>query len=49
MDEPADTDRLTAMDGVVEVLRNSGTDVLVATVRGADPSALRDSRAGSSS
>ncbi len=49
IDEPADTDRLTAMDGVIEVLRNSGTDVLVATVRGADPSALRESRAGSSS
>ncbi|AKD95884.1 phosphoribosyltransferase family protein [Rhodococcus erythropolis] len=49
VDEPADTDRLTAMDGVIEVLRNSGTDVLVATVRGADPSALRESRAGGSS
>lgn len=46
IDDPADTDRLTAPDGVVEVLRNSGTDVLVATLRGAQPSALRASRSG---
>ncbi|MGC0362086.1 adenine/guanine phosphoribosyltransferase-like PRPP-binding protein [Rhodococcus sp. 27YEA15] len=45
VDSPADTDRLTGPDGVVEVLRNSGTDVLVATVRGADPAALRAVRA----
>lgn len=44
VDEPADTDRLTATDGVVEMLRNAGTDVVVATVRGANPSILRDSR-----
>lgn len=48
VDEPADTDRLTAPIGVVEALRNAGTDVVVATVRGADPSALRDSREGGS-
>ncbi|NMM85960.1 phosphoribosyltransferase [Rhodococcus sp. SRB_17] len=46
VDEPADTDRLIADDGVVEALRNAGTDVVVATVRGANPSALRDSREG---
>ncbi|MDV8067353.1 phosphoribosyltransferase family protein [Rhodococcus sp. IEGM 1366] len=46
VDEPADTDRLMASGGVVEALRNAGTDVVVATVRGADPSMLRDSREG---
>lgn len=45
VDGPADTPELIAAGGVVDVLTASGADVLVAVVPGADPVALRASRA----
>ncbi|WP_084385826.1 phosphoribosyltransferase family protein [Rhodococcus sp. WMMA185] len=48
IDEAADTDRLTARDGLLDVLTASGTDVLLAVVSGADPLSLRAARLGAS-
>lgn len=47
IDEPADTDRLSADEGVVTVLRRSGADVLVVALHGADP--ILAARRGASS
>ena len=44
VDSPADTDRLRATGGLVDVLTAAGEDVLVATVPATDPVALRTSR-----
>ena len=48
IDAAADTDRLTAAGGFLDVLTASGTDVLLAVVSGADPRSLRAARAGAS-
>ncbi|MEV6770737.1 phosphoribosyltransferase [Nocardia sp. NPDC051030] len=45
VDEPADTDRLTEVGGLIDVLTASGSDVVVAVLRGADPRALAAARA----
>ncbi|WP_083884367.1 phosphoribosyltransferase [Nocardia higoensis] len=45
VDAPADTAELVGPGGVVDVLSASGSDVLVAVVPGADPVALRTTRA----
>lgn len=44
VDSPADTDRLRATGGLVDVLTAAGEDVVVATVPATDPVALRTSR-----
>ncbi|MFZ2529846.1 MAG: phosphoribosyltransferase family protein [Rhodococcus sp. (in: high G+C Gram-positive bacteria)] len=44
IDSPADTDRLRADGGLVDVLTAAGEDVVVATVSATDPVALRTSR-----
>ncbi|MCK8675412.1 phosphoribosyltransferase family protein [Rhodococcus sp. HM1] len=44
IDSPADTDRLRATGGLVDVLAAAGEDVVVATVPATDPVALRISR-----
>lgn len=44
IDSPADTDRLRADGGVLDVLTAAGEDVLVAIVPATDPTALRASR-----
>ncbi|MFC0447648.1 phosphoribosyltransferase family protein [Rhodococcus jostii] len=49
IDSPADTDRLTASGGLLDVLTASGTDVLLGVVSGADPRSLRAARAGAGS
>ncbi|MCQ4121195.1 phosphoribosyltransferase family protein [Rhodococcus tibetensis] len=49
VDAPADTDRLTADGGLLDVLTASGTDVVLAVVSGADPARLRAAREGASS
>ncbi len=41
IDEPADTERLTAAGGLIDVLTASGADVVLAVVPGADPQSLR--------
>ncbi|MEE2060123.1 phosphoribosyltransferase family protein [Rhodococcus artemisiae] len=46
IDSPADTDRLRAPGGVLDVLTAAGEDVLVAVVPSTDPLTLRESRAG---
>ncbi|WP_072690782.1 phosphoribosyltransferase family protein [Rhodococcus marinonascens] len=48
IDTAADTDRLTARGGLLDVLSASGTDVLLAVVSGADPRSLRAARVGAS-
>ncbi|PBC48536.1 phosphoribosyltransferase [Rhodococcus sp. ACS1] len=48
IDAAADTDRLTARGGLLDVLTAAGTDVLLAVVSGADPRSLRAARAGAS-
>ncbi|MFC9551854.1 phosphoribosyltransferase family protein [Rhodococcus sp. NPDC056960] len=49
IDSPADTDRLTASGGLLDVLTASGTDVVLGVVSGADPRALRAARVGATS
>lgn len=44
IDPPADTEELVAHGGLVDVLTNSGADVLVAVLPGADPRKLRAER-----
>lgn len=44
VDRPADTRRLLAEGGLVDVLTAAGTDVLVAVVPGVDPVVLREHR-----
>ncbi|MBL1073112.1 phosphoribosyltransferase domain-containing protein [Nocardia sp. 2] len=46
VDEPADTDRLTAAGGLIDVLTASGADVVLAVLPGADPRELHADRAG---
>ncbi|MEV0945087.1 phosphoribosyltransferase family protein [Rhodococcus sp. NPDC049939] len=46
IDTAADTDRLTARGGLLDVLSASGTDVLLAAVSGADPQSLQAARVG---
>ncbi|GGL27113.1 phosphoribosyltransferase [Nocardia jinanensis] len=45
-DSPADSERLHAPGGLVDVLTAAGSDVLVAVVRGADPRTLAAARSG---
>lgn len=44
VDHPADTERLTAPGGLIDVLTVAGEDVVLAVVPGADPAALRAAR-----
>ena len=44
VDAPADTERLTAAGGLLDVLTRAGAEVLLAVVPGADPAALRAAR-----
>ncbi|WP_245551246.1 phosphoribosyltransferase [Nocardia paucivorans] len=48
VDAPADTERLTADGGLIDVLTAAGADVLVAVVPGADPRRLAAVRTGAS-
>uniref|UniRef100_UPI0009FC76B2 phosphoribosyltransferase domain-containing protein n=1 Tax=Nocardia testacea TaxID=248551 RepID=UPI0009FC76B2 len=45
-DSPADSERLYAPDGLVDVLTAAGSDVLVAIIREADPQVLVAARSG---
>ncbi|WP_327142827.1 phosphoribosyltransferase [Nocardia sp. NBC_01327] len=44
-DEPADTDRMTAAGGLLDVLTAAGADVVLAVLHGADPRRLASVRA----
>ncbi|MGW4120322.1 phosphoribosyltransferase [Nocardia sp. NPDC004711] len=46
IDRPADTEKLTAAGGLVDVLTASGADVLLAVLPDADPRALAAARSG---
>ncbi|MGX7731403.1 phosphoribosyltransferase family protein [Rhodococcus sp. 2H158] len=46
LDDPADTDRLRADGGLLDVLTAAGEDVVVAVVPATDPSVLRAAREG---
>ncbi|MHD0281756.1 phosphoribosyltransferase family protein [Rhodococcus aetherivorans] len=46
LDDPADTDRLRADGGLLDVLTAAGEDVVVAVVPATDPSVLRATREG---